>query len=146
MKKTLFFLALFSCCILIGCNTSGTRVEYTKACTPENDGKYIETSGFLNGETTVSCSNIGGGPLRCSYSFLETPTAAKNLINADIEQGTWANNAEELKSSYKTEDIKIRDNGGNIINLTDKVKITGKITAIPATERCFIKVSKIEKQ
>jgi hypothetical protein len=50
-----------------------------------------------------------------------------------------------LKSGYKKEDIKIRDNAGNVINLSDKVKLTGEMNVTPDQKVCFLNVTKIEK-
>jgi hypothetical protein len=67
-------------------------------------------------------------------------------MGADIEVGRSANTVEELAKNYKREDIKIRDHQGNVINLAEKVKLTGKLTVVPGSERCFMTVTKIEKQ
>lgn len=126
-------------------NQTGVPTEYAKACAAEMDKKYIETSGFLDDKGGVFCSNTGGGPVRCGFKFTETPNAEKVSLSADIERGTSANNVEELPKGYKREDIKIRDNSGNIINLAEKVKITGKLNFVPGSDRCYVTVSKIEK-
>jgi hypothetical protein len=147
MKKNYFMWAFLGVCgFAAACNQTGVPVEYAKACTPENDKKYIEVSGFLSPRTSVYCSNTGGGPVRCGVNLLETVNSEKDNISADIERGTSANNIEEIKSSFKKEDIKIHDNNGNIINLSDKVKVTGKMNTVPGTDRCYLTVSKIEKQ
>lgn len=136
------FLVLFS----FGCSTSpGTPIEYSKACATENDKKYIEVSGFFDDGKSVFCSNTGGGPVRCGFNLKETKESEKVSISADIERGNGANEIEELKSGYKKEDIKIRASDGNIVNLAEKVKITGTINFVPGSERCYLTVSKIEK-
>jgi hypothetical protein len=145
MKNYLILAIIVICGAAGGCSTSGTPIEYSKACTPENDGKYFEVSGFLNDTGNVFCSNIGGGSVKCGFSFKENPKDTKDM-GADIPTGKVANSVEELKSSYKREDIKIRDNNSAIINLADKVKLTGKLSAVPGSDRCFITVDKIEKQ
>jgi hypothetical protein len=145
MKNYLILAVIFVCGLAVSCNQTGVPVEYSKACAAENDKKYIEVSGFLNPGRSVYCSNTGGGPVRCGIDLLEAPTSEKVSLSADIERGNSANNIEEIKSSYKKEDVKIHDNNGNIINLADKVKITGKLNVVPGSDRCFITVSKIEK-
>ena len=146
MKIVFILTFVFVCCVLAGCaNKTGTPVEFSKACSPENDNKYIEISGFLTDKKSVFCSNIGGGNVKCGFSFVETPNAEKDM-GADIEVGTSANTVEQLPKSYKSEDIKIRDDNGNMINLADKVKLTGKLSVVPGSERCFMTVTKIEKQ
>ena len=145
MKNYLILAIVFLCLAAIGCNTTGTPVEYSKACTPENDKKYVEVTGFLSPRRSVFCSNTGGGPVRCGVNLLETPDSEKDNISADIERGTGANNIEDIKGSFQKEDIKIHDNSGNLINLADKVKVTGKMNTVPGTDRCYFTVSKIEK-
>ena len=100
-------------------------------------------SGFLAPGRTVYCSNRGGR-MECGYKFTETLGAEKG-ITAYIEQGTGANTAEKLKSSYKREDVKIRDHGGNLVNLADKVKLTGKLNVTPDLSVCFLDVTRIER-
>ena len=145
MKNYFILAVIFVCGLAIACNQTGTPVEYSKACVAENDKKYIEVNGFLNPRTSVYCSNTGGGPVRCGVDLLENPNSQNAPLSADIELGKTANNIEEIKSSYKKEDVKIHDNNGNLINLAEKVKITGKLNVVPGTDRCFITVSKIEK-
>lgn len=144
MKNYLILANIFMCFILAGCNKTGVPIEYSKACSIENDKTYIEVSGFLDDKGGVFCSNTGGGPVRCGFKFLETPTS-ETSFSADIERGTWANNVEQLKSGYKREDIKIHDNDGNIINLADKVKLTGKLNTTADGKVCYLTVTKIEK-
>jgi len=140
--KIYFILAIiFVVCLAAGCNTTGVPVEYSKACTGENDKKYIEVSGFLSPRRSVYCSNTGGGPVRCGVDLLESPDSEKDNLSADIERGTSANNIEEIKGSFKKEDIKIHDNNGNIINLAEKVKVTGTLNKIPDKDQCYLTVS-----
>lgn len=145
----IYILLILAVFFLGGCNQTGTPVEYSKACSVENDKKYIEVSGFLNDKGGVYCSNTGGGPVRCGFKLLENPTTEKGF-SADIEQGTWANNVEKLQSGYKKEDIKIHDNGGNVIALDQKVKLVGKMSYAKgggdgSNDVCYLTVTKIEK-
>lgn len=145
--KNYLKLAIVSIVVLTAAcgNQTGVPTEYAKACSTEMDKKYIEVSGFLDDSKSVFCSNTGGGPVRCGFSLKETPESAKVTLSADIERGTSSNSVEELKSGYKKEDIKIRGNDGSIINLSEKIKITGQLNFVPGSERCYVTVSKIEK-
>lgn len=136
------FLALFGS----GCGrpTTGVPVEISKACSPENEKKYIEVAGFLDAAGGVFCSNRGGR-MECSFNFKEIPDGEKKF-SAYIEQGASANTVEELKSGFKKEDIKIRDQQGAVINLADKVKVVGEMNVTPDAKVCFLNVTKIEKQ
>jgi hypothetical protein len=142
-----FFLSLALLALIIaGCNsrpTTGVPTEFAKACSPENEKKYLEVSGFLDDKGGIFCSNRSGR-MECSFNLRETPTGEKKL-SAYIQTGTSANSAEQLPKGYSREDLKIRDNAGNIINLADKVKITGELNTTSDPNVCFIDVTKIEK-
>ena len=141
-ESVLFILALSF--FVSACNTVGVPVELSKACSMDYDKKVVEVSGFLDDKGGVFCSNIGGGNVKCGFKLLENPGSEKTMT-ADIEQGTWANNVEKLERGYKKEDIKIHDNSGNIINMAEKVKLTGEMMVTPDLTVCLIKVAKIEK-
>jgi hypothetical protein len=148
--RTFLALAILGLCgWLAGCSPKpGTPVEYSKACSEANEKKYIEVSGYLDDKGGVFCSNIGGGPVRCGFKLLEQPSSEKGF-SADIARGTSANNVEELKSGYQRSDIKIHDNNGNVINLSDKVRVTGEMNYMKGSggnpDTCFIEVSRIDK-
>jgi hypothetical protein len=149
MKRLIFLI--FIACAAAGCATkTGVPTEFSKACDVENEKKYIEVTGYLIDKGGVFCSNTGGGPVRCGFKLVENPTSESGF-SADIEQGTGANGVEKLPSGYKKEDIKIRDDGGNIIAPGQKVKLVGlmnvaKNTSNPEYDVCYLTVSKIEKQ
>lgn len=83
--------------------------------------------------------------MECSFDFLDSPGGTKRF-GTDIEQGSGANTVDEIKGSYKKEELKIRDNAGNPVAVgTDKVKVTGKMSIEPAMNVCFMQVYKIEK-
>ena len=148
MKNYLILLGLFLCLAAAGCNTTGTPTEHAKACDTENDGKTLEVAGFLSDKGGLFCSNIGGGPVKCGFKLLANPTDEKGF-SADIETGSGANTVEKPSSGYKKEDLKVRDNSGNILNLAEKVKVTGTIRTtkdpVNNTTVCYMKVAKIEK-
>lgn len=144
MKNLLILTIAFVCCFAANCaNKTGVPVEFSNACAVENEKKYLEVSGFLNSGGGVYCSNRGGR-MECSFNFRETPDGEKK-ISAYIEQGSSANSVEELKKGFKPEDVKIRANDGSVINLADKVKVTGEMNVTPDGKVCFINVTKIEK-
>lgn len=143
MKGYLFLILAVVVFAAGGCSSpTGTPVEFANACNPDNEKKYVEVAGYLDARTSVFCSNIGGGPVTCGLDLKETPEGS-NAVRVDVEQGTSANTIEELPRGYKKEDIKIRDNGGDVINLADKVRVTGEMNVAPNV--CFMKVTKIER-
>jgi hypothetical protein len=147
MMKALSILILFGLST-IACNTSGVPTEFANACAQDLDGKTIEVSGILQPRSSVFCSNRGGR-MECPFDFVETAGSEKKM-GADIEVGTGANTVTEIPKGYKKEDLKIRDNAGNQINLgTDKVKLTGKMLIAPAAPGgqgvCLMQVYRIER-
>ena len=144
MKNYLILTVIVVCWVAPACsNKTGVPVELSKACALENDKKYVEVNGFLDDKGGVFCSNIGGR-MECRFTLKENPQD-NDGINVYIEQGTWANNVEKLEKSYKREDIKIHVDDGNLINLSEKVKLTGEIGMMPDGRGCSLKVTKIEK-
>ena len=121
----------------------GTPVEFSKACVPENEKKIISVSGYLRPGASVFCSKHGGR-MECGFTFVETADAKKGF-SADIEQGSGANTVDKLKSGYRREDVKIRDSAGNVINLAEKVRLSGKMNVTPDLKVCFLQVTRIER-
>ena len=135
--------------LVVGCSDpTGVPTEFANACAPDNEKKYLEVSGVLEQRGSVFCSSTGGR-MECGFDLLEAPGSEKKL-RVDIEQGTGANTVDKLERGYKKEDVKIRDNSGNVINLgSDKVKLIGKMSIAPPSGNsqgvCFMQVSKIER-
>jgi hypothetical protein len=80
----------------------------------------------------------------CGLDVIANP-GGNRVFGADIEQGSSANEIEKLPSGYKKEDVKIHDNQGNVIKLSDKVNLTGQMSIAPDGSVCFMEVDKIEK-
>lgn len=141
--------AISSLILFVGaCDTTGVPVEIANACNPENDKRTIEVKGVLQSRTSVFCSNTGGR-MECGFDFMESAGGPKKF-GADIAQGSGANTVDKLERGFKKEDVKIRDNSGNLIALgTDVVKLTGKISVVPPSGSsegvCFMQVYKVER-
>ena len=130
--------------LLAGCKKDAVSVEISKVCVADNEKKYIVTSGFLDDRGSIFCSNIGGGPVRCGLDVVANPGGTR-VFSADIEEGSGSDEIEKLPSGYKSEDIKVHDNGGKVISLSDKVTLTGEMSITPDGSVCFMTVDKIEK-
>jgi hypothetical protein len=142
--KNIYFVGILMAAFSFSaCTPQAVRVDLANACVGENDGKYITTSGYLDPSLSIYCSNTGGGPVRCGLDVIEKK-GDKRVMGADIERGSGANEIEQLTSGYKDSDVKVHDNSGAIINLADKVTITGKLSVVPGST-CFMKVDKIER-
>jgi hypothetical protein len=87
--------------------------------------------------------------MECPFDFLES-TGSEKKMTADIEVGSGANTVTDIPRGFKKEDIKVRDNAGNEVNLgSDKVKLTGKMMVAPAAPGgqavCLMQVYKIDR-
>ena len=144
-KITLIFIALsFASCG----EYKGTPTEFAQICTTANHKQMIETQGFLTTSLSVLCSTKSGTEV-CGLSLKQNPADEKG-IPADVETGSGANTMDKLGSSYKKEDLKIRDNAGAVVLSVDKVKVTAEVFTQPNTLNpqetvCFLTVKKIEK-
>jgi hypothetical protein len=144
MKKVLVLTAM-SLAVFAGCKSrEAVQVDISKICSPDNEKKYVTTSGYLDDRGSVFCSNIGGGRMDCGFDVIAAPGGTR-VFGGDIEEGSGANKIEKLESGYKREDIKIHDNNGNIIKLSDKVTLTGEMSIAPDGSVCFMEVDKIER-
>jgi len=142
--KLVFGTSMLLICFVSACNTTGVPTEIANACNADNEKKTLEVSGYLDARTSVYCSNRAGR-MECGFDFLDAPGGTKKF-GTDIEQGSGANTVDEIKGSYKKEELKIRDNAGNQVAVgTDKVKVTGKMSIEPKMDVCFMQVYKIEK-
>jgi hypothetical protein len=120
----------------------GVPVEFSKACNAENNNKTVEISGYIGRGDGVSCGEMGGYS-ECLYRLNGTP-ADKKGIKVGIVQGGSANQAEQLPIADK--DIKVHAADGSLINIADKVKLTGEMSISPDGTYCSMKVTKVEKQ
>jgi len=144
MKKLIIAYLFAVGSLLTRCDTTGVPVEYSSACLPENDSKYIEVGGFLDPGRNIFCSNTGGGPVKCQFLLKKAADDATEL-SIYIVEGTSANNVEKPESGYKKDDIKVYDNNGIIVAFTEKVRLTGEMRVAPEEKVCYMKVAKIEK-
>src|SRR5690349_18110283 len=129
MKKAVL---LFTALVFISACTKkeAVPVDIGNICAADNEKKYVSTSGYLDDRGSIFCSNIGGGRLDCGLDVVASPGGSK-VFSADIEQGSSADEIEKLESGYKKGDIKIHDDKGAVISLSDKVKLTGQMSITP---------------
>jgi hypothetical protein len=144
VRSFCILIVLGSLVSMTGCRRDAIPTELSKICSPANEKKYVSTSGFLDDKGGVFCSNTGGR-MDCGFAVAAAAGADK-VFSADIEEGGGASEVEKLPSGYKKEDIKIRDNSGSVIKLSEKVTLTGEMSIAPDGSVCFMKVDRIEKQ
>lgn len=144
MRVSIAIFVLTTIFLSAACKKDAIPVELSNVCSPDNEKKYISTSGFLEDKGGVFCSNIGGGRMDCGFAVTASPGGDK-VFSADIEQGSGANKVERLEAAYTKEDIKIRDNKLVVVKPTDKVMLTGQMSIAPDGSVCFMTVDNIER-
>lgn len=142
MKISIILLALL---MTIRCG-SGTPVEYANVCDKANDEKRVQVVGYLDNNGSAMCSSGYGKPMHCPVSF-KSDLAAEKFISADIDKGKGAS---EIDVYEEGKGLKIKDDKGEIIDRTQKVKIIADVKVYetpPAnTAGCYVMVNNIEKQ
>ncbi len=132
----------------MGCNSTGVPVEYANICDKANDDKNVEVVGFFNNTGSTMCSKSGKEPMRCPINFISAPGAA-NPLRAYIDKGSGSSSID----AEKDQPLKIKDDKGEVIENSQKVKIVADVTVFdeaskvgdPKSAACFITVKKIEK-
>jgi hypothetical protein len=146
MRNLLFLVVTGLCFAASSCSTTGTPVEYSGLCDKANDDKRVEVTGFLDNSGIVMCSSGYGNPMRCPIKFKDVLENEKS-VNADIDKGSGASSTDEVE---KGKGLKIKDDKGEFIERTQKVKITADVNVFdgppqPNSAGCYVVVKKIEK-
>jgi hypothetical protein len=144
MNYRLLLFVTFSVMAVAACKPKPVPIDASSVCAVENEKKYVVTSGYLDDRGSIFCSNIGGGSVKCGMDVVATPND-KRIFGADILQGSGADQIEKLQSGYKSDDIKVHDDSGAAIKLSDKVTLTGQMSIAPDGSVCFMTVDKIER-
>ncbi|MEZ5427513.1 MAG: hypothetical protein R2747_14670 [Pyrinomonadaceae bacterium] len=149
MKAFSVLMTVVLSVVLLGCgNQPGEPVEYSQVCSTANNKKYIETEGFLDDAGGVFCSNTSGR-MECGFK-LKNDLKDEKGFSADIAIAGGANSMDKLERGYRKSDIKIRNNQGDPVDLSKKVKVTGTLTfsddpVYTSGPVCYLKVDKIEQ-
>lgn len=147
MRKLLFLMTVGICLASVGCNYTGTPVEYANMCNKENDDKYVEVVGFFNNTGSAMCSKSGNEPMRCPIDFIEAVGSTKIPIRVYIDKGSGKSSID----AEKDKPLKITDDKGEVIENSQKVKIVADVNVFDTpptdgkTAPCFATVKKIEK-
>jgi hypothetical protein len=145
MRKMLFVILLTAAVSACGGAKSAIQVSLLEVCSENNQDKDVTTSGYLDdGKNGLLCSNPGAKRMSCGYSVLTNPGGPK-VFSAFIDNGSGANQGEKPAAGYKKEDIKVHDDKGSVISLSDKVKLTGKMMVLADRRGCTMTVDKIER-
>ncbi len=148
MKKYLFLTITVFCLAAIGCNTKGEPVEFAKVCDKVNDKKTVEVVGFFKNTGSAMCSNsINSATMRCPINFIESP-ATEIPLGTKLDLGSGKSSIENIEGKGLT----IHDQNGEVIENTQKVRITGSVfnfaDSAPKDAKyslCSVTITKIEK-
>jgi hypothetical protein len=147
MKKNVAYVVVLAALVSACAKQAAVEANLLDACSPTNIGKDVATSGYLDdkGGSGLLCSNPGTTDRpTCGYAVLTDPGGEK-VFSAFIDQGIGKNRGEKPPAGYKKEDLKIRDDKGDLISLSNKVKLTGKMTVLAERGGCYMAVDKIER-
>jgi hypothetical protein len=143
MKISSGFITFIAAVSLGACTAKqADQVNFPVSCTDANEKKYVQIAGYITDQGVVYCSSTGER-VECSFTITETP-GSSNALRVTIVQGTGANSVEKLSGAYTRENIKIRDNSGNLVKIGDQAKFTGTINPMPDGGICILSVDKIE--
>lgn len=94
------------------------------------------------------CSKSGREPMRCPVDFIDQPGSGVKPLRAYIDKGTGSSSID----AEKGQPLRIRDDKGDIIENSQKVKLVADVTVFddasragdPNSAACFITVKRIE--
>lgn len=147
MKNFLFLIITGLCLAAVGCSSKGTPVEFASTCDKANDDKRVEITGFFNNTGSAMCSSGYGNPMRCPIDVVADSNIKENIVRAEIDLGSGANYIEDVKGKGLT----IRDDKGEVVENSQKVKITADVNTLDTPredkkyQSCWVVVKKIEK-
>ncbi|MBK7394300.1 MAG: hypothetical protein IPI64_13545 [Chloracidobacterium sp.] len=138
-------IVLFAFLMTIRCG-SGTPVEFANVCDKANNEKRVQVVGYLDNNGSAMCSSGYGKPMHCPVKF-KADLSSETSISADIDKGKGSS---EIDVYEEGKGLKIKDDKGEIIERTQKVKIIADVrvydTPEPTTMGCYVMVNTIEKQ
>jgi hypothetical protein len=167
MKNYLFLFVAGLAFLSFGCNQTPVPVEFSKVCELQNDGSYLETTGYLDNIGDLNCSGKQGGNMKCSLVFkkdenvdidinksIRNELSPTEVFTIYVLLGDSANSLKKKESAlFKKKEMEFIGNDNSIITLKDKVKITGLLRSMKSTDikgnpyvNCSLNISKIEKQ
>ncbi|MEZ5427511.1 MAG: hypothetical protein R2747_14660 [Pyrinomonadaceae bacterium] len=140
MKKTVRGKGPLIFAVLIGiaaaaCSPEFKKVPFEKACDRENQNQKITVEGYIGADSIVCDSSDGGN---CNFWLSEiSGEKGAGSINFSLKQGTKGNQVERSESggsnsggTISGENIKIRSADGQIVNLREKVAVSGTTEVI----------------
>lgn len=127
---------------MLGCNATGTPVDFANMCDKPHDGKNVEVSGYFKNTGSAMCSKSGNEPMRCPIDFVGAPGEA-NAVRAYIDKGSGKSEIDAADGKG----LQIHDDTGAIIENSQKVKIVARVKRLDAggKDGCYVNVKKIEK-
>lgn len=142
MKTITNFLFIFAAALLIvSCSSEPVFVKAEDLCTPEYKKKEVITEGVLRVPSSFYTMGSTVTLMLVASNKVNVPSIVFLNYNNNKEK---KNMIEPLKDNFSEEDIKIYDNDGNLVQLGEKVRITGELTG-GSKDYCELWVHKLEK-
>lgn len=142
MKTIKNFLLIFAVALLIvSCSSEPVFVKAEELCQEQYKKKDVITEGILIAPSSFYTMGSTVTLMLESSSKTTVPSIVFLNYNNDHEK---KNMIEPLKDGFSEEDIKIYDNEGNLVNLGEKVRITGELSG-GSKSYCELWVKKLEK-
>jgi hypothetical protein len=119
------------------CTPKLEKVEFDKACGREKVNENITVEGYISNDS-ISCSPDISGKRTCSFTLSENLNEnEKGNIFFSLAEGRDGNQVETPESGgqkstedFSRENIKIRGGDGSIINIREKVAVSGKTNVL----------------
>ncbi|MEZ5305913.1 MAG: hypothetical protein R2684_02085 [Pyrinomonadaceae bacterium] len=143
-RKVIIALSL---AMLAACNAEKVALERT--CDRKNDGKRIETEGFLNASRGLLCSDTSGRN-ECGFRLSAHKTVDEGVYS-EIEVGFGPNTMDKPLKGLGEKYLIVRDDSNNVLDLEKSVVVSGRLRSFddptsPEGGGCFIQVDRIEQR
>jgi len=136
-KLTVFIAAI----LFVSCSSEPVFVKAEELCNNEYKNKEVITEGVLVVPSSFYTMGSTVTLMLEASNNVKVPSIVFLNYNKKKEK---KNMIDPLTDDFTEEDIKIYDNDGNLVNLGEKVRITGELTG-GSSAYCELWVHKLEK-
>ena len=153
---------LLAVSLLTSCRQEAAVVSFEKlkTCPAEYDKKDVAVEAYLTLDSQGKLFCVGV----CSVEVNSEPASGPRQVIAQVKVGKGPNQIEEspdfmhdqpgwqpdvvadeehMRRFY--ESLRVRTDGGKIVRLKDKVRLTGSLEVWPTEGNCFLRVERIEQ-
>lgn len=154
LKRILVPLVLIGA-LFAGCSKEAEKVDFNTACGGANESGIVTVEGYVKNDSTTCSPNMAGSR-DCSLTLSEDlDENLKVPIFFSLAEGAKGNQVETqgtggTKSSEKfsRENIRIRSDNGSIINIQEKVAVSGDASLLISSSMapvCVMEATKIKQ-